>query len=324
AAPGDEHHRPVRCDRYRGWRRPEGPGGRGPPRQRPGARAVRREAPAAAQEGGAPDAGSPDARAEEVRSTRRAAKVPVFEALVPKRRDVVRVAVAGASGYMGAELLRLLLGHPRITVTGVPSERLAGEPLGRAYPHLRGLTELAFHDLDAEWLAGIADAVFLALPHLESQRVVPVLRRRGVRAIDLSADYRLRDPNDYVTWYKAPHTDLAGLAEAVYGLPELHRNATAGFSPPPPCPSPRHSRRPSSSASTARPTPASRSSACWTRASGRRRAGSSARTTATSRWSLTGGPVAPCACRRSTISAKGARPTACRTSTSCSVAPSAR
>ena len=147
---------------------------------------------------------------------------------MPKRRDVVRVAVAGASGYMGAELLRLLLGHPRITVTGVTSERLAGEPLGRAYPHLRGLTELAFHDLDAEWLAGIADAVFLALPHLESQRVVPVLRRRGVRAIDLSADYRLRDPNDYVTWYKAPHTDLAGLAEAVYGLPELHRKAIAG------------------------------------------------------------------------------------------------
>ena len=147
---------------------------------------------------------------------------------MPKRRDVVRVAVAGASGYMGAELLRLLLGHPRITVTGVTSERLASELLGRAYPHLRGLTELAFHDLDAEWLAGIADAVFLALPHLESQRVVPVLRRRGVRAIDLSADYRLRDPNDYVTWYKAPHTDLAGLAEAVYGLPELHRKAIAG------------------------------------------------------------------------------------------------
>src|SRR5438445_11227533 len=131
---------------------------------------------------------------------------------------------------MGAELLRLLLGHPRITVTGVTSERLAGELLGRAYPHLRGLTELAFHDLDAEWLAGIADAVFLALPHLESQRVVPVLRRRGVRAIDLSADYRLRDPNDYVTWYKAPHIDAAGLAEAVYGLPELHRKAIAGAS----------------------------------------------------------------------------------------------
>jgi len=143
---------------------------------------------------------------------------------------VVRVAVAGASGYMGAELLRLLLVHPRVSITGVTSDRLAGEPLARAYPHLRGLTELSFHDLDAEWLAEVADLAFLALPHMESQRVVPVLRRRGVKAIDLSADYRLRDPNDYVTWYKAPHTDPAGLAEAVYGLPELHRKAIAGAS----------------------------------------------------------------------------------------------
>jgi len=143
---------------------------------------------------------------------------------------VVRVAVAGASGYMGAELLRLLLVHPRVSITGVTSDRLAGEPLARAYPHLRGLTALRFHDLDAEWLAEVADLAFLALPHMESQRVVPVLRRRGVKAIDLSADYRLRDPNDYVTWYKAPHTDPAGLAEAVYGLPELHRKAIAGAS----------------------------------------------------------------------------------------------
>jgi len=141
---------------------------------------------------------------------------------------VVRVAVAGASGYMGAELLRLLLVHPRVSVSGVTSDRLAGEPLARAYPHLRGLCDLRFHDLDAEWLADVADVVFLALPHMESQKAVPALRRRGVKAIDLSADYRLRDPRDYVTWYKAPHVDAAGLAEAVYGLPELHRKAIAG------------------------------------------------------------------------------------------------
>jgi N-acetyl-gamma-glutamyl-phosphate reductase len=140
----------------------------------------------------------------------------------------VRVAVAGASGYIGAELIRLLLRHPRVELTGVTSERLAGGRLDRGYPHLRGLTELTFHDLDPEWLAGLADVVLLALPHLESQRVVPVLRRRGCRVIDLSADYRLRDANDYVTWYKAPHVDPPGLAEAVYGLPELHRKAIAG------------------------------------------------------------------------------------------------
>jgi N-acetyl-gamma-glutamyl-phosphate reductase len=144
--------------------------------------------------------------------------------------DRIRVAVAGASGYMGAELLRLLLVHPRVTLTGVTSERLAGEPLGRAYPHLRGLTDLVFHDLDADWLAGAADVVFLALPHMESQRAVPLLRAAGRKVIDLSADYRLRDAQDYVTWYKTPHLDAPGLAEAVYGLPELHRKAIAGAS----------------------------------------------------------------------------------------------
>ena len=144
--------------------------------------------------------------------------------------DRIRVAVAGASGYMGAELLRLLLAHPRVTLTGVTSERLAGEPLAHAYPHLRGLTDLPFHDLDAGWLADVAEVVFLALPHMESQRAVPVLRARGGKVVDLSADYRLRDPRDYVTWYKAPHIDPAGLAEAVYGLPELHRKAIAGTS----------------------------------------------------------------------------------------------
>jgi len=140
---------------------------------------------------------------------------------------MVRVAVAGASGYMGAELLRLLAVHPKITLTGVTSDRLAGEPLGKAYPHLRGISDLRFHDLDATWLTDVADVVFLALPHMESQKLMPVLRQRGCKAIDLSADYRLRDPNDYVTWYKAPHIDLPGLGEAVYGLAELHRKAIA-------------------------------------------------------------------------------------------------
>jgi N-acetyl-gamma-glutamyl-phosphate reductase len=142
--------------------------------------------------------------------------------------DRIRVAVAGASGYMGAELLRLLLTHPRVTLTGVTSERLAGESLAQVYPHLRGLCDLVFHDLDTTWLTEVADVVFLALPHMESQRVVPAMRARGRKVVDLSADYRLRDPQDYVTWYKAPHIDPTGLAEAVYGLPELHRKAIAG------------------------------------------------------------------------------------------------
>jgi N-acetyl-gamma-glutamyl-phosphate reductase len=131
---------------------------------------------------------------------------------------------------MGAELLRLLLVHPRIELTGVTSERLAGQPLHASLPHLRGLTDLRFHDLEPEWLADVADVVFLALPHMESQRPVPVLRARGRKVIDLSADYRLRDPADYVTWYKAAHVDPSSLADAVYGLPELHRKAIGAAS----------------------------------------------------------------------------------------------
>jgi len=140
---------------------------------------------------------------------------------------VLRVAVAGASGYMGAELLRLLSVHPKVQLTAVTSERLAGERLDRVFPHLRGLSGLTMSELDPSRLADQADVVFLALPHMESQRAVPVLRAQGRKVIDLSADYRLRDAALYGTWYKVDHIDARGLSEAVYGMPELHRKAIA-------------------------------------------------------------------------------------------------
>ena len=124
---------------------------------------------------------------------------------------MLRVAVAGASGYMGAEALRLLCVHPKLQLVAVTSERLSGERLDKVFPHLRGLSNLVFTELDAARLSDLADLVFLALPHMESQRAVPVLRTHGRKVIDLSADYRLRDPQDYVTWYKAPHIDPNGL-----------------------------------------------------------------------------------------------------------------
>lgn len=143
---------------------------------------------------------------------------------------MLRVAVAGASGYMGAEALRLLSVHPKLQLVAVTSERLAGERLDKVYPHLRGLSDLTLGELDPARLSALADAVFLALPHMESQRAVPVLRKHGRKVIDLSADYRLRDGALYGTWYKAGHIDPAGLGEAVYGMPELHRKAIAGAS----------------------------------------------------------------------------------------------
>jgi N-acetyl-gamma-glutamyl-phosphate reductase len=143
---------------------------------------------------------------------------------------MLRAAVAGGSGYIGAELLRLLSVHPKVRVTAVTSERLSGERVDRVYPHLRGLSDLVFEDLDSQRLAESADLVFLALPHMESQRAVPALRKLGRKAIDLSADYRLSDASLYATWYKGAHEDPEGLREAIYGLPELHRKAIAGAS----------------------------------------------------------------------------------------------
>ena len=132
---------------------------------------------------------------------------------------------------MGAELLRLLLGHPRVTLTGVTSERLAGEPLSRVYPHLRGLTELSFHDLDANWLSDVADVVFLALPHKTTAKVVIEMLDAGYggRIVDMSGDFRLRDVAAYEKFYGVKHPKPSMLTDGqfIYGLPELNRAASS-------------------------------------------------------------------------------------------------
>jgi N-acetyl-gamma-glutamyl-phosphate reductase len=134
------------------------------------------------------------------------------------------VAVAGATGYMGAELLRLLAVHPKLRVTAVmASERSAGTPIGRLIPSLRARLDLTVEAVDAERLAQQADCILLALPHGQTHAVVSVLRRRGRRVVDLSADYRLRDAAVFEAWYKTAHSDPEGLREAVYGVPELYR-----------------------------------------------------------------------------------------------------
>src|SRR5439155_717634 len=149
-----------------------------------------------------------------------------------RKTSVARVWIKPGSGhivvnrrafedYFPRETLRMIIAQP-LAITNTVGQF---DVLGSVNPHLRGLTDLVFHDLDAEWLAGACDVAFLALPHMESQKMVPVLRKRGRKVIDLSADYRLHDAADYTTWYKTAHVDPAGLAEAVYGLPELHRKA---------------------------------------------------------------------------------------------------
>jgi len=132
-----------------------------------------------------------------------------------------RVSIVGGSGYAGGELLRLLLFHPDAEIAQVTSESHTAEPVFRLHPNLRGVTNLKFvssSDLEA------CDTLFLCLPHGEAMRRIAEFRGLAGRVIDLSADFRLRDPASYERWYGAPHPAPALLDEAVYGLPELHRD----------------------------------------------------------------------------------------------------
>jgi len=133
-----------------------------------------------------------------------------------------RIAVIGASGYTGAELLRLLVQHPQAELVCVTSRQYAGQPVDEIFPSLRSLVSLNFEDVDPAGLAGRADLVFTAVPHQTAMDMVPKLLGAGCRVVDLSADFRLRDVSIYEDWYQE-HTAPDLLSEAVYGLPELFR-----------------------------------------------------------------------------------------------------
>ena len=136
---------------------------------------------------------------------------------------MIRTAICGGSGYTGAELLRILSGHPNVQVTVVTSERSAGKRVTDLFPHLTAYAGLAYEPLDKEKVLSKADFFFMALPHAASQEGVDFFFRRGVQVVDLSADYRLSDHTVYETWYKTAHRFTGTLKEAVYGLPELYR-----------------------------------------------------------------------------------------------------
>jgi N-acetyl-gamma-glutamyl-phosphate reductase len=135
----------------------------------------------------------------------------------------LRVAICGASGYTGAELLRILSGHDLVEVTAVTSEKSRGKTPAELFPHLTGYEEIVYEPLEPEKLLDKADLFFMALPHRTAQPAVALFFKSGKRVIDLSADYRLRDAAIYEEWYKTPHYEKEVLKSAVYGLPELHR-----------------------------------------------------------------------------------------------------
>jgi N-acetyl-gamma-glutamyl-phosphate reductase len=138
------------------------------------------------------------------------------------------VGVVGASGYGGAELLRLCAGHPDLAVTVAQAGSNAGQPVATHTPSLAAAyPDLAYGPTDADALDGL-DIVFLALPHGQSQHLVPDLIDRVGVVVDLAADFRLQDPAAYPTWYGEDHQVPELLASFAYGLPELHRADLVG------------------------------------------------------------------------------------------------
>ncbi len=134
-----------------------------------------------------------------------------------------KVGILNIGGYAGLELARILLRHPEVELASVTGRSLAGTLLGDAFPHLASSALRITEELDSA-----VDFAFSALPHGASAPAVAPLVRRGVPVVDLSADFRLKDSNVYEEWYQTKHPATELLAEAVYGLPELHRDAVAG------------------------------------------------------------------------------------------------
>ena len=135
----------------------------------------------------------------------------------------MRIGIVGGSGYVGGELLRILLLHPEVEVTMVTSRQVAGEYIFNSHPNLRGLTQLKFVPIDISELQKGCDLVFTATPHGGSVNLVPKLLQANLKVIDMSADFRLKNPEAYEKWYGWKHANPETLKDAVYGLPELHR-----------------------------------------------------------------------------------------------------
>ncbi|MEK6788650.1 MAG: N-acetyl-gamma-glutamyl-phosphate reductase [Pseudomonadota bacterium] len=137
---------------------------------------------------------------------------------------MIKVGIVGGTGYTGVELLRLLAQHPQVEIAVITSRGEAGLPVATMFPNLRGHVDLAFSAPDLQTLLA-CDVVFFATPNGIAMQQVPALLAAGIKVIDLAADFRLKDPNEWAHWYGMPHACPELLAEAVYGLPEVNRDA---------------------------------------------------------------------------------------------------
>ena len=139
----------------------------------------------------------------------------------------LRVGVVGASGYTGAELLRLLAGHSGLETAVATSREFAGQDIASVYPNLAAYAGRPYDVIETDRLEGL-DLVFLALPHGASMELGARLAAAGTRVVDLSADFRLEDPEAYPEWFGGAHTAPEWLGKWAYGLPELHRDEIRG------------------------------------------------------------------------------------------------
>lgn len=137
---------------------------------------------------------------------------------------MIRIGVVGATGYTGVELLRLLVSHPEVEIAAVTSRKEAGNRVDSLFPNLRGHIDLNFTSPDEADLVG-CDLVFFATPNGTAMKSVPSLLEAGVRVIDLAADFRISDTETWSDWYGLEHACPDLLTEAVYGLPEINREA---------------------------------------------------------------------------------------------------
>jgi len=136
----------------------------------------------------------------------------------------LRVSIIGATGYTGKELVKILAKHEKVELVYLTSSTFAGKKLAEVFPEFLGLLDINLIDLDVDLLTRDSEIVFTALPHTVSMEMVPKLLENGVKVVDLSADYRLKDPSVYEEWYKKGHSQVSKgwLSKAVYGLPELY------------------------------------------------------------------------------------------------------
>ena len=135
---------------------------------------------------------------------------------------MIKVGIVGGTGYTGIELLRLLAVHPDVEILAVTSRSGAGTAVADTYPNLRGFLSISFSEPTVENLSQ-CDMVFFATPNGIAMDMAPQLIERGVKVIDLAADFRLQDPAVSEQWYGKPHACVDLLEEAVYGLPEVNR-----------------------------------------------------------------------------------------------------